>query len=429
MTNGRKIPQTISFTCYLRIVVCLPLLAASVSSCGGGSTDDGRTVVRVVTWKPDYPHLWDTALARFHRANPDIRIAREIGPQNSTQLHDLLTQKLRNRDVSVDAFLMDVIWTAEFARAGWAAPLDDRFPPEERAQFFAGCIAADVVGDGIYGVPFNTDSGVLYYRTDLLDKYGFAPPRTWPELVDQVDSILAGEDDPRLSGYSGQFRQYEGLVCNMLEFVGANGGDLLAPSTPEVIAAVEFVRDRIIAGVAPRGVLTYQEQESLDLFASGGAIFHRNWPYAWAVCRETAMAGKVGIARLPTFKPGMSTAALGGWRFGVSAFSQHPDEAWRVVAFLTSPEMQELFAVEGGKAPARRALYQDADVLGANPHFAALYDVFETATPRPRSPIYPELSHILQRFLHAAIADTLSEIPALAHQAAVAIQTAQARID
>jgi multiple sugar transport system substrate-binding protein len=397
------------------------------SGCGGAPEEGGPTTIRVVTWKPDYPHVWDSALVRFHRENPGIRVEREIGPQNSTQLHDLLTQKLRNHDQSVDAFLMDVIWTAEFARAGWAAPLDDRFPPVEREEFFRGCIEADLVAGYIYGVPFNTDAGVLYYRSDLLSRHGFSPPRTWPEMIIQIDSILSAESDPMLAGYSAQFKQYEGLVCNMLEFVGSNGGDLLNPDTPESIEAIEFVRDHIIGAAAPRGVLTYQEQEALDLFMSGGAIFHRNWPYAWAACRESAIAGKVGISTLPHFPGGSSRSALGGWRFGISAFSQNPSEAWRVVEYLTSLEIQKLFALKGGKAPARRDLYRDSEVLAANPHFADLFGVFETATPRPRSPIYSEISHILQRFLHSAVAERQSDIPALAGRAAAEIQSALAR--
>ncbi|MEW5875685.1 MAG: ABC transporter substrate-binding protein, partial [Candidatus Zixiibacteriota bacterium] len=330
------------------------LLFIFLVSCGGAGNGDGVTTVRMVVWKPNVPAAWDSALAAFHSAHPDIKIEREIGPHSSTQFHDLLTQKLRNHDPSVDVFLMDVIWTPEFAQAGWARPLGDRFPPAEQSEFFPGCIAADRWRGDIYGVPLNIDAGVLYYRRDLLDKYGFAPPATWGEMVAQCDSIRRGEADSSLVGYSAQFRQYEGLICDMLEFVQSNGASLTDPASPAAVRAVRFVRDSIIGHAGTRGLLTYSEQESLDLFMSGGAVFHRNWPYAWAVCKGSAVAGQVGIARLPSFEGGASASALGGWRFGISPFSKNADAAWAVVSFFTSPGMQRHFAVSAGRAPARR---------------------------------------------------------------------------
>lgn len=402
----------------MRQLFTLSLLAILLFGCGSGEDRPGTTTVRLVVWKPNVPEAWEQAIRKFHAAHPEIRIVREIGPHSSTQFHDLLTQKLRNRDPSVDVFLMDVIWTPEFAAAGWAKPLTDRFPPEEQAKFFPGCIEADTWKEEVYGVPLNIDAGILYYRKDLLDRHGFRPPDTWIEMLAQIESIQSGERDAKLFGFSGQFKQYEGLVCDMLEFVHSNDGDLMRPSSPRVTEAVTFVRDRIVEAAGPKGLLTYSEQESLDLFTSGGSIFHRNWPYAWSIAKESPIGGQVGIAGLPRFPEGRRTSTLGGWRFGISSFSRHEEEAWTVVSFFTSDEMQEHFAVTAGSAPARKDLYQDAEVLEANPHFAEMYAVFEAATPRPRTPHYPAISHVLQRFLHTAISDRRSDVPALARRAA-----------
>jgi multiple sugar transport system substrate-binding protein len=412
----------------IALIVGLLITGTMMWNCGGTDDGSGVTTVKLVVWKPNNPAAWDSALVLFHNAHPDIRIVREIGPHSSSQFHDLVAQKLRNRDASVDAFLMDVVWTPEFAAAGWAIPLDDRFPPMEQEKFFDGCIEADLWEGSIYGVPLNIDAGILYYRADLLEKYNLSPPATWADMVEQIVIIQAGENDPNLHGFSGQFRQYEGLVCDMLEFVQSNGGRLTEPSSPETMDAIEFVRSDLIGRAAPRGVLTYSEQESLDLFTSGGAIFHRNWPYAWALAKESGISGKVGIARLPAFKEGMSASALGGWRFGISPFSRQQDVAWTVVEFFTSPEIQKHFAVVAGRAPARKALYQDADVLAANPHFADMYPVFETATPRPRTPVYPQVSNILQRFLHTALSEESADLATLAGKAAVDIEKAMSTV-
>jgi multiple sugar transport system substrate-binding protein len=380
------------------------------------------TTVRFVTWKPNQPEVWDEIVALFENENPDVKIERETGPHSSTAFHDLLTQKLKNRSRDVDVFFMDVIWPSEFAAAGWAMPLGDLFPVSERSAFLDGAILANTYEGKIYGVPLFVDSGVLYYRTDLLKKYGFSPPETWEQMVDQAASIVAREkkEGTGIYGFSGQFKQYEGLVCNMMEYILSNNGRMIDPVTGRSdlmekasIGAVRFVRDRIIGNVAPRGVLTYQEPESLDVFIQGKAVFHRNWPYAWEVSNNpgrSAIAGKVGISRLPHFPGGESHSTLGGWQLGISSYSENKEAAWKFVKFLSSERVQKIIAVKSGKAPTRKILYGDREVIQANPHFAGMRDVFATAYPRPRSPLYPAISNILQRYFSKAISDPGSDL-------------------
>ncbi|MFO8184884.1 MAG: ABC transporter substrate-binding protein [Candidatus Aegiribacteria sp.] len=406
----------------LRVLASVGALAVLLS-CGRESPDEGVTRISVLTWRPNSPETWEEAIDRFHERNPDVEVILETGPSSSTQLHDMLSQRLRNRDSSVDVFVMDVVWPPEFAAVGWALPLDDFFPEEERELFFTGCVEAATWEGSVYGVPFFLDAGVLYCRSDLLEKYGLEVPETWGQLVAAADSVLKGEADPSLYGYSAQLAQYEGLICNMLELTGSAGGSLMEPESPEALRALRFARDSLVGlnGITPPGILTYREQESLELFASGGAVFHRNWPYAWALCADPEMsrvAGNVEISILPRFPEGESVSALGGWSFGVSSFSPHPEEAFRFVSFMTSEEVQRLFAAEVGKPPARRSLYADSLVLAANPHFEEMEPVFENAVPRPKTPLYPQVSHRLQSFLHAAVGESGGNIPAMAEEAA-----------
>ncbi|WP_447974317.1 ABC transporter substrate-binding protein [Nitrospira sp. Kam-Ns4a] len=372
--------------------------------------------LRFISWKPDHPRVWEEAIARFAEAHPAIRIVREIAPHSSTAYHDLLTQKLKNRDAAVDLFFMDVVWVPEFAAAGWVRPLDDWFGPAEQAQFLPAAVEAGRYRGRLYGVPSRIDGGLLYYRADLLERYGFAPPETWEELVHQAQTIVASEAarHPALRGYTGQFKQYEGLVCNMLEFIVSGGGRLLAEdglqtmlAAPEALAAVRFVRDRLLTGLASRAVLTYQEPESLAAFVRGHAVFHRNWPYAWQIANDPArstVAGRVGVAPLPRFAGGRRAAALGGWLYGINAESRHPEAAWAFIRFLASPEIQRLFAVQAGIAPSRVALFDEPEVRRAAPQWKALRPALEAATPRPRTPLYPALSHRLQRYFSRALA-------------------------
>ncbi len=383
--------------------------------------------LRFVTWQPDTAWVWDQAVADFEASHPGVKVVREVGPHSSTEFHDLVTQKLRNRDPHMDVFFMDVVWPAEFAAAGWALPLDRFFPASEQKAFLAAPIAADTYQGRIYGVPMFVDAGMLYYRSDLLKKYGLAPPRTWPELVRQARLILSQERDPYLTGYSAQFKQYEGLVCNMMEFILSNGGALWderrMQSTiddPKSKEAVRFVRDQIVHSISNRGILAYEEPESLSLFTEGKAIFHRNWPYAWAVSndpKQSKVAGKVGIMPLPAFPGHKSAATLGGWQLGISRFSRNVPLAWQFVQHMTGSEAQKRIALYTGRGPARRALYGDPDILKKNPQFTTEYEIFESAEPRPRTPVYLPLSNILQRYFSSAIALADSNIDELARSA------------
>ncbi len=385
-------------------------------------TEPRKNIIRFVTWKPNQPAVWEEVIQIFEMENPAVSIIRETGPHSSTAFHDLLTQKLKNRSKDVDVFFMDVVWLSEFAAAGWAMALDDYFPGAERRRFLDSAISANTYNGHIYGVPLFIDSGILYYRKDLLEKYQYAVPDTWNALVDQAKTIVKGEAEEQFDmvGYSGQFKQYEGLVCNMMEFIFSNGGHIIDPvngkavlaETPAV-EAVRFVRDQIIGTVASRGVLTYQEPESLDLFIQGRAVFHRNWPYAWQICNDaarSAVKGKVGVAMLPHFPGNKSCAALGGWQLGISRYSENKESAWRFVEFLSSDRVQKLFAVQSGKAPTRKALYDDPEVMGKTPYIEILKGAFLSAHPRPQSPLYPAISNVLQRYFSSAISSPDSDI-------------------
>ncbi len=421
----------------LLLRLALLLLWVCVFGCGENAKKPGDPrVLHFYSWRSDQPQVWDEIVRTFEAEHPGVQVRREIGPNSSTALHDLLTQKLRNRSPDLDVFFMDVVWPAEFAEAGWALPLDDYFPGSERALFLKNTIQAGSYKGKVFGVPLFVDSGLLYFRKDLLEKYGFQPPATWSEMVRQAEVISAGESgsasEIRMYGYSAQFKQYEGLVCNMLEYIAGNRGFLVNPedgrpgiSGQSAVEAVRFVRDHVIGKTAPRGVLTYEEPESLALFVQGRAVFHRNWPHAWAVSNNPGLsrvAGRVGISRLPRFPGGESHAALGGWQLGISAYSEKKELAWAFVRFVTSERIQKVISMKTGLAPTRIGLYEDEDVLRASPQFREMKKVFLSAVPRPVSPLYPALSDIMQRYFSRAISDPRADIPGEARTAAAEME-------
>ncbi len=411
----------------IRLVVILTIVFLSVPL----RCEEPQTIV-FLKWKPSQPEVWERLIQRFNQTHPWIRVQVQIGPHSSTESHAIVTQRLKNKDTSVDVFLMDVIWPPEFASAGWALDLTSKFSRKEQKAFLPATISANTYHGKIYGVPSYLDAGLFYYRKDLLEKYRFNPPTSWDEMLAQGNDILKREADPTLHVYSAQFKQYEGLVCDMLEFIWSHGGRVLDPRTgqvllaePSTIQAITFVRDRIIGKAAPEGAVNYEEPESLEVFVQGKAVFHRNWPYAWAVANDPAkskVAGRVGVGTLPAFSGHSPAAALGGWQFGISRWSKHVEEAWEFVKFMTSSNSQKTLAIHAGLAPTRVAVYRDPEVEGKMPHLKDFLPAFKRARPRPVSALYPMISQELQRFFSRAIADRQADIQDLAEETSARIE-------
>lgn len=387
-------------------------------------------------WKPHQPKPLEKAIHLFEERHPDTRVVRHIGSENASEYYRELTTKLRNQDPDLDVFFLDVVWPAEFAARGHLENLSDRFPPSERENFFPGPISAVTIDGEIFAVPFNIDVGLLFYRKDLLEKYRFEPPNTWEKMILQIDTILKGESErnPDLIGYAGQFEKYEGLVCNILEFIEGNGASFLdsngnpAITDPKVIEAVRFVRDELIHNKEhPRRatgyLLTAKEQESREIFARGDAIFLRNWPETWGILTDpqrSKVYQNVGMAVLPAFEGGEPMGTLGGWQLGIASHSRRKDLAWQFILFMTSHEIQRLLAMEKAQTMARLTIYGDETLLEAVPHFgkpgswgAPLRDVAMLAAPRPRSVRYHAVSERIQRCFHEAIRNPASDIKAL----------------
>jgi multiple sugar transport system substrate-binding protein len=390
------------------------------------------TTLVFLTWKPNQPEVWKRLVKDFHHMHPGIRVKFQVGPHSSTQYHAVVTQRFKNKDTHMDVFFMDVIWPPEFANAGWCTDLTSRFSVQEQKNFLKGPVAANTYKEKIYGVPCYLGAGLFYYRKDLLQKYHFNPPKTWEKMIEQGSDILDKENDETVHIYSAQFKQYEGLVCNMLEFIWSNGGSVIKKGSgrpsldhQDVLYAISFVRDHIIGKASPRGAINYEEPESLELFIQGKAIFHRNWPYAWSVAnnpKKSKIAGKVGVGMLPAFSGHYAASALGGWQFGINKFSKKPQEAWQFIQYMTSHRAQKVLALEAGLAPTRRSVYSDPDVQEKMPHLRAFLPSFESARPRPLSPVYPMISQELQRFFSQTIVDKKSDISKLAKSSSVRIE-------
>jgi multiple sugar transport system substrate-binding protein len=367
-------------------------------------------------------------LERFDREHQDIRVEMQPTPDAADLRHQLYVQWLNARATDPDILQVDAIWTPEFAAAGWILPLD-RFTPDT-AAFFPVTIEANRWQGELFALPWFVDVGMLYWRTDLFPK----PPRTWDELDREVRKVVA-DGSPRY-GLVWQGARYEGLVTVFLEYLGGFGGRILDAGRvtvhePAGVRALTTMRDQIRSGVVPARVLTWHEEEPRFAFQNGEAALMRNWPYAVAPMHDTArsrVAGRFAVAPMPAGPGGRHTAAFGGAQLAINGFSPEAEAAWQVIDYLTRPEQMLERAQVVGQFPARTAVFDDpalAEALPIQP--ARAREIVEAAVPRPVTPVYTQLSEILQIQLHRALSRQAEPAAALS-RAASEMQTLLDRV-
>lgn len=387
--------------------------ALLLNACGAGPGRNATKHETVLTFSGSALGAEGTLVARqlkkFMRLHPDIRVELQRTPDDASQRHQLYVQWLNARVGNPDILQLDVVWTPEFAAAGWVLPLN-RFGPSA-ADFFPATIEANTWAGELYALPWFADVGLLYRRTDLVPN----EPKSLGELVADARAAMARPGGPRY-GIVWQGARYEGLITTFVEYLGAFGGRILdehgqvVVNRPEAVRALEFMHDELYgARVAPLDVLTWHEEEGRFAFQNGNAVFMRNWPYAYAPMSDSAqsrVAGKYAVSPMPGAGGGIghSTATLGGAQLAINAYTESPDSAYRLIAYLTAPEQMLERAQAVGQYPTRPALYDDARLRSslAIPLGQARRAI-ESATPRPVTPIYTELSEILQIELHRAL--------------------------
>ncbi len=339
-------------------------------------------------------------------------------PAQTDQRLALFQQYWAAQSPDVDIYTIDVIWPGIVAPH--ALDLKPYFSEQDLQQFFPAIIQNNTVNGKLVAIPFYTDAGLLYYRTDLLEKYGYDhPPETWDELEEMARKIqqaerAAGHED--FWGFVWQGKRYEGLTCDALEWlVSHGGGTIVEPdgrisiNNPQAIAALERARSWI-GTISPPGVTAYAEEEARNVFQNGNALFMRNWPYAYALSNseESPIRGKFAVTVLPRADTpeGRHAATLGGWQLMVSRYSQHPEEAVELVRYLTSYEVQKERTLKLSLLPTRPALYEDPEVLTVRPWFQSVLPVLQNAVARPSTvtgALYNRVSEAFYSSVHEVL--------------------------
>jgi trehalose/maltose transport system substrate-binding protein len=330
----------------------------------------------------------DKAAAGQFEKDTGIKVNVIPRPQSSTDTFAQYQRFFQGQSPDLDVFMVDVIWPGAFA-----PNLVDLGPKlgDAAKNHYPGIVANDTVDGKLVAFPYFSDFGILYYRSDLLQKYNIAaPPKTWDELTQQATTIMNGEkgSNPNFAGLVWQGNAYEGLTCDALEWLASSGGGMIVENgkctinNPQAVAMLNTVKGWI-GTIAPRGVTTYQEEEARNAFQTGNAAFMRNWPYAYSLgnAADSPVKGKFDVAALPAASGQQSVGCIGGWALSVSKYSKQQDASIEFIRYLASPEYQTFRGVVGSYVPTIQSVADNSAVQQNQPYLAKLANVNRVARP------------------------------------------------
>ena len=390
----------------MRYLIALGLALATIglAACGGGGggggggASEGKTLEPSaaknasgkVTWciGKDTSGAFNTAVEKFNQENPKLEADLLELPENADIQREQQIQRLRAESNECDVLGMDVIWTAEYAASGW---LYDLTPEVEKleGELIPSTVETTEYEGKKWALPFNTNAGFLFYRNNEVPK----PPTTWEQVYKE-----AQEDN----GLVYQGERYEGLTVNFLELLYSDGGKVLSEDgetveidSPQTREVLEFMRKGVEDGAVSKAVTTYEEESSRRAFEAGNATFMRNWPYAYALGKESGIADEFAVTKFPGFGGNPGAGVVGGYNLGISAFTDNPGGSLAFAEFLTTEPVQKEMFLKATLPAVATAVYEDPQVKKEIPFTEELLKAVEQAQARPVSPVYTEISEAI----------------------------------
>jgi multiple sugar transport system substrate-binding protein len=343
---------------------------------------------------------------KWNAAHPAEKVTLLELPEAADDQHAQMVTNLQAKTDRYDVLNVDVVSMAEFADAGWIIPLDRRQFPLD--QFLKPVVDTAVFGGKLYGVPFTSNAGLLYYRKDILAKAGKRRPKTWAELRQLARTVAPKYG---LEGYAGQFLPYEGLTVNFAEAVQSAGGAILtedgtkvAVDSPQARQGLDFLVQGFREGWIPKQALNFKEEESRREFQDGRLLFMRNWPYVYGLAArpDSKVRNKFDVTLLPG-QDGPGSSSLGGANLAVSAFSRHQKTAIAFIKYFTGLDNERQVLIRGSFPPVWERLYDDPALIRRFPYLPVLKNAILSARPRPMSPNYNQVSLAISNAVSGAL--------------------------
>ncbi|GAB6089911.1 extracellular solute-binding protein [Spirochaeta dissipatitropha] len=409
------------FNSQIRLVVILSVVILLLSACTRSSNEEGVNVTLgynsfLSDSFTDAPAPIEVIQAELAERYPEINLEYQVMPQD---MLDSLIIWMSSRDQTVDIYGIDVPWVSQFGRAGWAEPLNDLVPGLDQQISTAG-LEIFSYEDDYLAVPFWGGVAGLYYRSDLLEEYGYAPPATVDDMIEIIVGIRA--EQPELAGLLWPGEREESLNMFFATLLYAFGGEYndaegrYALDSPAGAKALQFMIDSIANGWSPRGLTSWNRLESRQRFVAGDAIFSWDNHDIITWLDDPERSGVVGVWEFipfPANPGGRSVAITGGFGFAANPYSEQLDAAAKVLEVMAGPQVQKGFALAWGPVQHAVGLYDDPRVQEYNPNVNRLEPVLQKALNRPPSRNYAEFSDIMLQELHSAITGTRSATDAL----------------
>ncbi|HCI9589914.1 TPA: extracellular solute-binding protein [Klebsiella variicola] len=343
----------------------------------------------------------------FEKQHPDVKVNLEFVPYEA--LHDKIVAARGAGGNGYDVVLFDAIWPAEFSRFDLLQDVSSRIAADEREKIFPGAMNTVVYQGKTLGMPWILDTKYLYYNKAMLDKAGIkTPPASWQQVMDDAKVLK----DKGIVKYPlvWSWSQAEALVCDYTTLVSGFGGSFyqngkLDFSTPASLKAVTLMKTSLDQGLSNPASREYLEEDVRKAFSNGDAAFALNWTYMYNMAndpKQSKVAGDVGIVPAPGDTPDKPGAVNGSMGLGIAKASQHPEEAWQYIHYLTSQPVQDKYAKLS--LPVWKASYQDLAVAkGQESLIAAADKSLNVMLSRPETADYSRLSNTLQQQLQSVL--------------------------
>ena len=382
------------------LLALLATLACALAvGCGVGG-DEGGTGPKAINWYAfnEPGGSYEQAVNNCNKqANGRYTINYMRLPNIADQQRELLVRRLAAEDTDIDLMAIDVIWTAEFAEAGWLKPWTGERRSVAEEDKLEGPLETVRYDDQVWAIPFTSNTQLLWYRKDRVDE----PPDdfTWDEMIDQaVENGTAVEV---------QAAQYEGLTVWINALIAGAGGQVVDKQgnvkvDQSAARAAEIESKLANSAAAPPGMSTNREDQGRQGFESGRSDYQVNYTFIYPSAEAIeGFQEKIGWARYPrTDKDKPSRPPLGGFNLAVSKYSDSGDLAFDAAECLASEEHQALAAELGGLPPTTESVYEDEKVKKAFPFADELRASIDAAAPRPVTPAYSDISLAIQKTYH-----------------------------
>ena len=382
------------------LLACLVIvLGAVLTACGGDDSSKGPPTINWYVFN-EPGGGYDAAVANCNKQNKGrYKIEYVRLPTDADQQRELIVRRLAAKDSDIDIIGMDVIWTAEFAEAGWIEPWEGSLRNEATAGVIPALLQAVEYEDKIYGKPFTTNTQLLWYHKDVL---GDRPvPKTWDEMIKTAQDIGGEQGKIVVQG-----RRYEGLVVWFNSLVASAGTKILDENGKVVLGPGSEDAARIMRDVAQKaGTATIgndKEDTGNDAFSGGNLAFMINYPFVYASAAEDPKAkANLGYAPYPRVKPDQPAhVTYGGINLGVSSYSKNKELSFEAAKCLSDDQGQIEAATKGGLFPTREALFQNKEIRKAYPFADLVEETLQNGVPRPVLPAYADISLAIQDKLH-----------------------------